>query len=286
MDNFDGFIGFPKDKKEAIAAGAPKKQNVAFLPVIFIPFAFPYIDIKQPRYSRNNVRYQLMVSTMNGAPLPYGSLPRLIIAYLATEAVRQKSRVVHLGSSMTDFLRKLDMKKSGGVNGRTTYLKEQLYSVVGCTIYCQSIVKEEDGEHIKTLGMTVVDTSDSFWWTGAQTGAFRSEITLSEQFYNMAINSPVPINWETMVKLKKSPLAMDVYCWATYRVNNMNTMIKINWGNLAQQFGFELDSLRRFKFYFRKSLKKIKTYYPELRYDDADSECFVLYPSRPSINKK
>lgn len=283
-------IFFPKDLKDALKGRPEKgnKQNVAFLPIIFIPFAFPYVSIKEPLYKRSNVKYQLVISTMNGYPLPYGSLPRLILAYLVTEAVRTKSRTVFLGSSMTEFLKKLGMRESGGKYGSATYLKRQLYSVIGCTIYCESVEEKEDHEHIRTLGMTVVDASDSFWGIGAKKGTFQSKITLSEQFYSLAVNSPVPISWDIIMKLKKSALAVDVYCWATYRVKNVNGVTRIAWDSLASQFGFNPTnaSLRKFKFKFRKCLAKIKNLYPNLRFDDSDSQYFILYPSKTSITKK
>ena len=42
-----------------------------------------------------------------GNKLPYGNFPRLILAWVSTEAVRTQSRVLILGDSLSDFMREL-----------------------------------------------------------------------------------------------------------------------------------------------------------------------------------
>ena len=46
--------------------------------------------------------------------LPFGNLPRLLLAWVCTEAVRTQSRELVLGSSLSEFMRKLDLHTSGG----------------------------------------------------------------------------------------------------------------------------------------------------------------------------
>ena len=41
--------------------------------------------------------------------LPYGNIPRLLLAWVCTEAVRTQSRVLLLGDSVSEFMRKLDI---------------------------------------------------------------------------------------------------------------------------------------------------------------------------------
>ena len=42
--------------------------------------------------------------------VPYGSLPRLVLIHIMTEAVRRKSRHVVLGSSFTDWMRRMGFR--------------------------------------------------------------------------------------------------------------------------------------------------------------------------------
>ena len=52
--------------------------------------------------------------------LPYGNLPRLLLAWVCTEAVRTQCRELVLGKSLSEFMRKLDIySDSGGSTWRT-----------------------------------------------------------------------------------------------------------------------------------------------------------------------
>ena len=59
------------------------------------------------RYVRRNGLYTLVMSTNGLYKLPFGNLPRLILAWVCTEAVRTQSRVLILGDSLSDFMREL-----------------------------------------------------------------------------------------------------------------------------------------------------------------------------------
>ena len=55
--------------------------------------------------------------------LPFGNMPRLLLAWVCTEVVRTQGRVLILGSSLSDFMRKLEIHpQSGGRNGVRTRL--------------------------------------------------------------------------------------------------------------------------------------------------------------------
>ena len=54
-------------------------------------------------YKRVNGPYTLYMMAGGGNKLPFGNLPRLLLAWLCTEAVRTGSRVLILGSSLSRF---------------------------------------------------------------------------------------------------------------------------------------------------------------------------------------
>ena len=66
------------------------------------------------QYKRVNGPYTLIMSATGVHKLPYGNLPRLILAWLCTEAVRTRSRELVLGRSLSDFMRELDIYAGGG----------------------------------------------------------------------------------------------------------------------------------------------------------------------------
>ena len=81
----------------------------------------------QIRYTRQNGPYTLYMTAGGGNKLPFGNLPRLLLAWLSTEAVRTQSRVLILGSSLSGFMRKLGMgDDSGSPRGDRTRLRNQM----------------------------------------------------------------------------------------------------------------------------------------------------------------
>ena len=54
-------------------------------------------------YKRVNGPYTLYMQAGPENKLPYGNFPRLILAWVSTEAVRTQSRVLVLGSSLSKF---------------------------------------------------------------------------------------------------------------------------------------------------------------------------------------
>ena len=76
---------------------------------------------------RRNSSYQLYMIAGGGNKLPYGSLPRLLLAWVCTEAVRTQSRELVLGRSLSEFMRTLDIySTSGGSRGDRTRLRNQM----------------------------------------------------------------------------------------------------------------------------------------------------------------
>ena len=69
-------------------------------------------------YVRRNGPYTLYMTAGGGNKLPFGNLPRLLMAYVSTEAVRTQSRVLILGSSLSGFMRKLGMSDDSGSPSR------------------------------------------------------------------------------------------------------------------------------------------------------------------------
>ena len=69
------------------------------------------------QYVRRNGPYTLYVMVSAGAKLPFGNLPRLLLAWVCSEAVRTQSRELVLGRSLYEFMRKLGMEdRSGGAD--------------------------------------------------------------------------------------------------------------------------------------------------------------------------
>ena len=84
------------------------------------------------QYTRANGPFKLVMVAGADNKLPYGNLPRLLLAWLCTEAVRTQSRVLVLGPSLAKFMKTLGVYNSGGQP--QTRLRNQMKRLFGCTV--------------------------------------------------------------------------------------------------------------------------------------------------------
>ena len=81
----------------------------------------------QLQYRRVNGPYTLYIVAGGGNKLPFGNLPRLLLAWVSTEAVKTQSPVLRLGVSLTEFMRKVGIQDdSGSPRGGRTRLRNQM----------------------------------------------------------------------------------------------------------------------------------------------------------------
>ena len=66
------------------------------------------------QYVRRNGPYTLYMNATGGVKLPYGNIPRLLLAYITPAAVRTQSRVLVLEDSLSAFMRKLGIYSTSG----------------------------------------------------------------------------------------------------------------------------------------------------------------------------
>ena len=95
------------------------------------------------QYVRRNGPYTLGMTAGVNNKLPFGNFPRLLLAWVCTEAVRTQSRVLILGSSLAKFMKTLGVYSSGGGRDQIK-LRNQMRRLFGCTV--QLTYKDEHGE--------------------------------------------------------------------------------------------------------------------------------------------
>ena len=69
------------------------------------------------QYKRQNGPFTLYMVAGGGNKLPFGNFPRLLLAWVSTEAVRTQSRELVLGRSLSEFMRALGVYSSSGGRG-------------------------------------------------------------------------------------------------------------------------------------------------------------------------
>jgi hypothetical protein len=266
---------------------APDDQNVGFSARLFAQVSLPQRNPKDlPYYERRNGNVTLtispaLVTQKDGSRLrkyPFGIYPRLALTYVATEAFMSKSPVIDLGSSMRQFLSKLDVEYSGR---NANIVKDQLAALFGAQLSVEGLAVDETGHGTRSEFFQIAK-SVSLWWANkedsGQEGLWSSEVRLSQEFYDSIINAPIPVDLAAIRALGGSSLRIDMYLWATYRMFYLRKPTKIRWDDLSNQFGAQYGRVRAFKAAFAKELPHVKIVYPALN-AEATPEYLILRPS-------
>ena len=241
----------------------------------------------QLQYKRTNGPFTLGMIAGLGNKLPYGNLPRLLMAWVSTEAVRTQSRELVLGRSLSEFMRTLGIyHNSGGRGGVQTRLRNQMNRLFGCSV--SLIYKGERGSASKS---SFVADRTEFWWNERKPDEpvlWESKIRLGEDLFNEIISHPVPLDMNTLTALKRSPLGLDLYLWLVYRTFSLTRPLRLSWPTLYRQFGVDPSrasdrvTVDNFRKDCLRELKKIKVAWPGLNYATAKG-VLILLPSTPTI---
>ena len=239
---------------------------------------------QQKEYKRVNGPFTLYMIAGGGNKLPYGNFPRLLLAWVCTEAVRTQSRVLILGDSLSAFMRSVGVYNSGGaVRSR---LQEQMRRLFNS--YVQLVYQDEHGE--ASVNSLVADRTE-FWWNLKRPNdrtLWESKIELGEKFFEEVIRRPVPLDLNTLKALKRSSLGLDLYLWLTYRTFGLKRPLRLTWPQLYRQFGADppkssdASTVNNFRAKCLRELKKIKRSWPDLHYQTVKG-ALILAPSPPRI---
>lgn len=219
-----------------------------------------------------------------GIFLPYGSFPRLFIAYATNQCVRTGSPVVDLGPSISNWLKSFNIKATGGEAGTISRLRSQLLSIRNTTIFFEWKLETNSGIAGGDVLFPIIERSQ-FWQPKGVERTGEYFIEFSPYFFNEICNRPVPIDFNTMLRLK-SPMAMDLYTFLTYRVSYLRGKnVLISWQGLSQQFGPEYQRVSDFRRNFLDALKRVHICYPQLNFEVLP-QGLLLKPSPTHISRK
>ncbi len=268
---------------EAMAAEVEQaNQEVGFSARLLVQATLPHSKPKPGvfQFQRSNGFVTVRINSVMEYGLPYGTYPRLLLAWITTEAVRTKSPELELGSSLTAFMAKLDLTKGGGSVHRLRQHMQRLFtSAVSATV-------ERDGE-MHNIGFLPVERFSLFWNPKHpdQETLWQSNLRLSQTFFEEIIYRPVPVDMAALRMLAKtrSPLAIDLYQWLTHRMSYLHKPTTISWPALQLQFGISQKlSMRNFRREFTRRLKQVIEVYPQAKVEPTKAGLKLL-PSKTSI---
>ncbi|HTF71410.1 MAG TPA: replication protein RepA [Edaphobacter sp.] len=256
-----------------------QSQDIGFIARLLTLATMPHSNPGDAEnYTRINGDYKFVMRRGEDTKLPYGSYPRLVLAWVCSEAVQTKARELALGDSLSSFMRQLGLIPTGGRWGTIPNLREQLKRLFNARISVSLIERDK---------RAFFDISKAYdlWWDHVQptqVTLWKSTVTLSEEFFKEIIEHPIPINMKILKALKRSPLGLDLYMLFTYRVSYLKQPAYIPLSGLHQQFGAEYKDIKNFKRKVHREMLKIKLAWPQLNYEMHPGR-LVLYPSQPSI---
>jgi hypothetical protein len=234
-----------------------------------------------------------LVQTVNGQQVlnvlgvPYGSLPRLVLIHIMTEAVRTKSRHIVLGTSFTDWMRKMGFRTvSYGPRGSATLIRQQLDRLLACEWMIRW--DNEDAQGTKEFGIKEIKLTNEYVGTDSKGGGFRREIFLTDGFFEHLRKHAVPLNEHAIRQLRDSATALDLYTWLAYRLPRINQKRPsvLSWQQLAVHFGNEGNNIRKFRQTVRDAWERhVSAVYPEAR-ADFDTTVIRLHASPAPLQRK
>lgn len=263
------------------AQSAQEAGAIGFMARSLVQATMPHKPTKDLVFVRENGEFRLMIMAGVGG-MPYGSIPRLLVAFLTSEAVKTGQRKIFLGDSLSDFMRQLGMSITGGRGGSIGRVKGQMERLFSSSIRCSY----SSPERFSFSDYSVSEEAD-IWWNPKnpeQLALFESYVLLKEKFFLEVTQNPVPIDMRALQALKQSPMALDIYTWLTYRMSYLKQATLIPWPALAVQFGADYERGRDFKAAFSKHMNAVLAVYPEANVC-AMPDGLELRPSKPHVPK-
>jgi len=307
-----GLIGTKKSSKILTQAGSSaseveaqevlKPGQLGFMAWPFVQATMPHSEPKKViingeeqelnEFERKNGDVIVSMQSPRRIGLPYGGKPRLILAWITTEAVRTNNPIIDLGKSQNEFIRRLNLGTggTGGADGNIKYLKNQMKRLLACHITCFS-----DRKGLLMNSLKPIKAVALYWWNSKdpeQETLWESTLTISQDFFEAIVRDPVPIRMDKLKALSRSPMAMDIYLWLTHKNFKPSGPLWLSWADVQDQFGAEYsnpklsdaENKRDFKANFLKAYKKVVEVYPDGKLQ-IETDKLIYVPGRPDVPK-
>lgn len=287
----EGARGLASSKAERLAIDAAasvlaeEESRLGITHAGFAMTSLPHKRIQEGLWKRDGYRTTLLVEsgrTRTGGVIgvPYGSIARLILLYLQTEAIRTNTPEVELGRSMKSWMGRMSLT----IGGKTYQLvTEQARRISACRL--TFFTDRENGAESRHNGAFV---QDAITFTSVvdndQPALWQDRVRLDPSFWRSLKEHPVPVREEAIQAIGTRSLAIDVYIWLAYRLHSLSKSTPVSWAAIHTQFGAGFRLVRQIKPTFLEALGLALAVYPEARVD-TDKQGVVLHPSPPAVPK-
>jgi hypothetical protein len=214
--------------------------------------------------------------------LPYGPRARMILMHLNSEALKARSPVVEVETSLTAFVRRVQDRPPTGPE--LAVFKDQLSRLAAATI--RLAVDYDEGKAVQVDTKIVGGMELWFEKNERQRVLWPATVRLSLDYYESLSRHAVPLDERAIAALAHSAMALDVYCWLAQRLHRVPAAgQQISWQALHDQFGQGYARVRKFREFFLKQLRQVQAAYPGARLEEGPAG-LALRTSPPPVPKR
>lgn len=282
---------------------SPDEPEVGFISRWFVQALFPYRKTTDQARTIQNGPERLTVFSELG--LPYGRYPRLIMAYIITQAyhrsrqvergllTQEEARKIPLGKSFSEFFSALGIssRATGGKNGNLTRIREQMERITACQIRVSRLSRSFGGSDREAQPTIDVSLRHSLWTSPkpGNTHTSSSYIELSGDFFTHITEKPIPIDLRVLNELN-SPRAQDLYVWITLKKHwlsrRSDKQFTFHWELIALHFSPKSITtsaqMRDFRRELRNATAELGQHWPEHGVE-LTAEGLIIHQGTPSV---
>lgn len=274
----------------AVAIATDDPQTLLFQHTVFCQVGMPYRDpgddIREWEREQGAVALKVSAGEARNPDtgewvklgLPWGTKPRLILAHLNSEALRQGSPEIEVEGSLTKFVKSI----RGFEGGREIRaFKDQLGRLSAALV---RLAMTKDRRTIQVNAQVV--TAFDLWFPKdeRQRVLWPSTVRLSLDYFESLRKHAVPLDERALRALAHSAIGLDIYAWLAQRLHRVEPRQPqfISWGALKEQFGWHYERTRDFRRVFTCALGMVLAQYQAARVE-LDERGMTLRYSPPPV---
>ncbi len=211
--------------------------------------------------------------------VPSGTIARLLLIDLQSEALEKSSRDIELGPNPNLLISRLGLTRGGPV---TRKVVEHLERICRCNLD----FKIGTDRRALFLNERIVE---AFEYSSVVDRRTKREtpmverLRLSQAFFDELQRHPIPVDRAAIRDIQSSPRAIDIYLWLAFRLPALQGETPITWSALWRQFGRE-KLLRTFRAEFKEPLALALAAYKSARVDIGERG-LILLPSPAPVQR-
>jgi hypothetical protein len=208
--------------------------------------------------------------------VPSGTVARLLLIDLQSEALETGGRDIELGPNPNRLIDRLGMTRGGPVSRK---IVDHLERICRCSLD----FKFGTDQRALFVNERIVDAFEFSRVTDPRAKRpvpMIERLRLSQAFYGELQRHPILVDRAAIRDIQSSPRAIDIYLWLAFRLPALQTATPVSWSALWRQFGRE-RLLRTFRAEFREPLALALAAYKSARIEVGDRGLVLLPSSAP-----